>query len=552
MRNRKLLLISLTTLIGFFLSASVAQSQPRVITKLSWRTEPVRIVKVKTKGRPIELEKSFDETDDWLKGLTVTTENASDKAIARIVLGLSFTRPAGTSAETPTLSVSMVYGTDPAEATPEGLRLIQPGENVEINLLESNLPGIARSLQAMGYPNTITRARLTVDFVTFSDGSMWAGDGVILYPDPKNPRRKINPKTEVPKSSKNVSRFDALRFVAFNHTNARASPRGRVSRFAIFLPAQVALCNTAFITTTTHDCGTPNSGCHYIQNYFDDTLLLLGRRDSRSEPDYVFCELSDGTHCTETHISFRRRLPCDARVTCEEDGGYWNSLTDTCQEILPPGGGEGCDPIEAADCIAQQSGWTYDWTTCTCICDSQCQGSPILIDVSGNGFSLTDSGNGVTFDLQGDTQPERWSWIAANSDDAWLALDRNGNGSIDNGAELFGNYTPQPQSDSRNGFIALGEYDKSANGGNGDGAIDNRDGVFSSLRLWQDTNHNGLSEPSELHSLPSLSVDSISLKYKESKRTDQYGNQFRYRAKVDDVHHSHVGRWAWDVFLIGN
>ena len=88
------------------------------------------------------------------------------------------------------------------------------------------------------------------------------------------------------------------------------------------------------------------------------------------------------------------------------------------------------------------------------------------------------------------------------------------------------------------------------NGGNSDGRIDSSDSVFGSLRLWQDTNHNGVSELSELHSLSQLSLETLELDYKMSKKTDEHGNQFRYRAKVKDTQGAQFGRWAWDVFLV--
>ena len=154
---------------------------------------------------------------------------------------------------------------------------------------------------------------------------------------------------------------------------------------------------------------------------------------------------------------------------------------------------------------------------------------PVLLDLALDGFHLSGPEPSVGFDIDADGTLDRISWTRANADDAFLCLDRNRNGIIDNGTELFGYATPllsgQP---ARIGYRALEELDRVEAGGNSDGRIDGHDAIFSSLCVWNDRNRDGMSEPGELQSAEAAGVISLEYNFRTTELRDSYGNLFRY------------------------
>lgn len=183
------------------------------------------------------------------------------------------------------------------------------------------------------------------------------------------------------------------------------------------------------------------------------------------------------------------------------------------------------DPEEA--CEAAYNNWIEPDGPCEYNPDGE--GSPIVIATGGDSaYKLTSAAQGVLFDLNSDGALEWTGWTEADSEVAFLALDRDGDGRITSGRELFGNFTLPGVG---NGFAALRRMNLAENGGRERASVSSEDPLFARLLLWTDRNHNGISEPNELRPVGEKITD-IGLSYSDHKRRDGHGNEFRYMGWV--------------------
>ncbi|MGR6637918.1 calcium-binding protein [Pseudomonas aeruginosa] len=142
---------------------------------------------------------------------------------------------------------------------------------------------------------------------------------------------------------------------------------------------------------------------------------------------------------------------------------------------------------------------------------------PLALDLDGDGLETVSSNSGITFDFDGDGLKTGTGWVA--KDDGFLVWDRNGNGTIDNGGELFGvDFVKSNGQKASDGFDALRDLDS-----NRDGIFDVKDEQFGELKIWQDLNQDGIAEANELKSLDGHNITAINLDIEKSTE-DNNGN----------------------------
>lgn len=202
-----------------------------------------------------------------------------------------------------------------------------------------------------------------------------------------------------------------------------------------------------------------------------------------------------------------------------------------------------CNPDYLCDEIVNPLEFCDAYWTCM-------TGCPLMLDLDSNGFRFGGPESAIRFDLYGDGDPDHLQWVVPGEDDAFLFMDLNGNGIVDDGTELFGNGTRlilENRSASPNGFVALAQFDDPGLGGNDDGEISPSDEIWETLALWLDGNANSQCEPNEVIRIDSVGLESIAFVPRESDLVDIHGNALRFFSSAYGADERHIA--VVDVFF---
>ena len=300
-----------------------------------------------------------------------------------------------------------------------------------------------------------------------------------------------------------------------------------------FLPIVVAM-SAALGERLTAQCLFPTA-------FTVDVGLTVSTTAYRASAPGRAALTSDGSICYAYEVTATTKIRQDGAIeftqTVTAQGEYIGSLVapaqlGSCYTSSLAAGGAGLAGSANAGPLCWQGPPPPPPPETTANCDNQsninCNGSPIIID-KGARFELTGIDDGVAFDLDADGKLDRTSWSAPESEIAFLALDRNGNGIIDDGGELFGNYSRLPNGEmAANGFELLKTLDD-----NVDSRVDSCDGVWPLLLLWTDRDHDGISRAEEMIPITASGITALQCHYRWTGRRDRHGNVFRWMSSIE-------------------